>query len=33
MFFWDSQDVLFIDFLIEQGIVNADYYLKLLKTE
>jgi hypothetical protein len=28
---WDSQGVLFIDFLIEQRTINADYYSKLLK--
>jgi hypothetical protein len=31
--FWDSHDVLFIDFLIEQRISKAAYYLKLLKDQ
>jgi hypothetical protein len=29
--FWDSEGVLFIDFLIEEQIINAAYYSKLLK--
>jgi hypothetical protein len=29
--FWDTQGVLFIDFLIEQRTINAAYYSKLLK--
>jgi hypothetical protein len=28
-FLGDSQDVFFIDFLIEQRTMNADYYLKM----
>jgi histone-lysine N-methyltransferase SETMAR len=28
--FWDSQGVLFIDFLIEQRIINAAYYFQVL---
>jgi hypothetical protein len=31
--FWESEDVLFIDFLTEQRPINADYYLKLLKDQ
>jgi hypothetical protein len=29
--FWDSQAVLFTDFLIEQRTINAVHYAKLLK--
>jgi hypothetical protein len=31
--FWDSQGVLFIDFLIEQRTIKAAYNSKLLKDE
>jgi hypothetical protein len=31
--FWDSQGVLFIDFLREQRTINTSYYTKLLKDE
>jgi hypothetical protein len=30
---WDSEGVLFIDFLTEQRIINAVYYSKLLKDQ
>lgn len=30
-FFWDSQGVLFVDFLTERRTINADYYLTLLR--
>jgi hypothetical protein len=29
--FWETQGILFIDFLIEQRTINATYYSKLLK--
>jgi hypothetical protein len=31
--FWDSQGVLFIDFLTEQRTIEASYYSKLLKDQ
>jgi len=29
--FWESQGILFIDFLIEEQTINQAYYVKLLK--
>jgi hypothetical protein len=31
--FWDSQDILFIDFLTEKRTVNTVYYLKILEDQ